>query len=179
MELKIVKFFNQLGNSYADALTKTVSHIFLLAALWASIALWALFFDKLNGRELFVAMGTASVLHFAVSEGIFKMLFPKFFRGRKRPYIAYPDEIRAIGREHRDSSFPSSHMSTTTAMLMVITYFYPFLWPASVFATFLMAYARLHNGMHYLSDIAAGTVLGALYGLAGIYSAETLLSFIF
>lgn len=33
---------------------------------------------------------------------------------------------------------------------------------------FFMAFARIHNGMHYPSDVVAGAVLGILYGLAGI-----------
>ncbi|EKE10664.1 MAG: hypothetical protein ACD_15C00217G0012 [uncultured bacterium] len=177
MELRIVKFFNRLGQGRMDALTKTVSHIFLLAAFWAAIGTWILFFDRVNGREIFVAMAIASVLHFIIIEGFFKILLPKYFQARKRPYISYPDEIRAIGREHRDSSFPSSHMSTTAAMLMIITYFHIFIWPISSVFLIFMAYARMHNGMHYPSDVVAGAALGTFYGLVGIYYAKMMTIF--
>ncbi|HCU71189.1 MAG TPA: hypothetical protein DIC35_05575 [Candidatus Moranbacteria bacterium] len=177
MELQIVKFFNRLGRGSMDALTKIVSHIFLLAAVWATVGTWILFFDRASGREIFVAMAIASILHFVIGEGVFKIFLPKYFPVRKRPYILYPDEIKAIGREHRDSSFPSSHMSTTAAMLMIITYFYIFIWPISSIFLIFMAYARMHNGMHYPSDIVAGTALGMLYGLIGIYYAKMMTIF--
>lgn len=172
MELIIVQFFNRLGRGSMDRVTRVISHIFLLAVLWATIGIWILFFDKNNGREIFVAMAVASLMHFAISEGIFKMLLPKFFRGRRRPYVAFPEQVKAIGKEHRDSSFPSSHMSTTSAMLMVIGYFYPILWPVAIIFALFMAYARMHNGMHYPSDIVAGASLGIFYGLVGIYCAK-------
>jgi undecaprenyl-diphosphatase len=121
----------------------------------------------------------ASVFHFAITEGIFKILLPKFFKGRRRPYIDYPQEIKAIGREHRDSSFPSSHMSATLAMLTVLVYFFPASWPLAVIATIFMAYARMHHGMHYPSDIMAGIVLGIGYGAGGVYASSIIISFIY
>lgn len=180
MELRIVQFFNRLGQGSMDRVTRVISHTFLLATLWATVGIWILFFDHINGREIFVAMAVASILHFVISEGIFKILFPKFFRGRKRPYVAFPEQISAIGREHRDSSFPSSHMSTTTAMLAVMVYFYPAVLPIAIIFALFMAYARMHNGMHYPSDVVAGAVLGIFYGLAGIYCAKmATIAFIF
>jgi membrane-associated phospholipid phosphatase len=40
-----------------------------------------------------------------------------------------------------------------------------------------MAYARMHNGMHYPSDIIAGAALGTFYGLVGIYYAKMMTIF--
>jgi membrane-associated phospholipid phosphatase len=32
-----------------------------------------------------------------------------------------------------------------------------------------MAFSRIHNGMHYLTDVLAGGILGFFYGLAAVY----------
>lgn len=169
MELRIVKFFNNLGGKWISVSAAFVSRIRVLVALWATLAVAILFLDKTNGKIIFVAIAIASILHFAISEGFFKFLFPKIFFKRLRPYQAHPQFITPRGSKHQDSSFPSSHMSTTLAVLTVVVIFYPIaLIPGVLFSVF-MAYARMHNGMHYPSDIIAGTILGILYGLAAVY----------
>jgi undecaprenyl-diphosphatase len=138
-----------------------------LAVFWTLITL-AIFFFALNGKVIAIAMTLAASLHFLISEGIFKYLLVKYFK-KVRPYIAFPDEIISIGRRHSDSSFPSSHMSANLSVLTVLVYFYPTIWPIAIIWTLFMAYARLHNGMHYLIDVVAGTVFGTIYGIIAIY----------
>ena len=169
MEIKVVKFFNTLGGRWFSAAAAFVSRIRFLAGLWLAVAVAILFFDKTNGKIIFVAIAIASLLHFTISEGLMKFLFPKIFFKRLRPYQAHPLLITPRGSRHQDSSFPSSHMSTTLAVLTVVVCFYPIIWlPALLFSMF-MAYARMHNGMHYPSDIVAGTALGISYGLVAVY----------
>jgi len=169
MELKIVKFFNTLGGRWISSSANFVSRIRFLVILWASMAVAFLFFDKVNGRTIFIALTISSILHFVISEGVLKFLFPRFFFKRLRPYQAHPETITPRGSKHQDSSFPSSHMATTLAVLTVVVVFYPISWPIALMFIIFMAYARMHNGMHYPSDIIAGTILGILYGLAAVY----------
>lgn len=176
MELKIVKFFNRLGRgTVIDDVTDFVSRILYLTVFWAMVGMSFLLFDKAHGKNMFVAFAIASMLHFAVTEGFFKRIFAIYVYKRKRPYLARPDDIKAIGREHGSASFPSSHMSTSLLMLSIIYFFYPPVWPALLAFILFMAYARMHNGMHYPSDVIAGTVFGTLYGFAGIYLSNIIL----
>lgn len=168
MELRIVKFFNNFGKDKIDLATRIVSYIPLLTVVWGLMALSFLFFDKADGPKIFLALVVATIFHFAITEGIFKILLAKNFT-RVRPYVAFPDEIKPLGKKHRDSSFPSSHMSSTLAMLTVATLFSPAIWPVALLFSVFMAYARMHNGMHYPSDIVAGTALGIVYGLVAVY----------
>lgn len=168
MGLKIVKFFNQLGRgTVLDWATDFVSRILYLAIFWTLFAM-AIFLLAENGKVIAIAMTIAASLHFLITEGVFKYLLVKYFK-RVRPYIAHPDNVSPIGRRHSDSSFPSSHMSANLAVVTVLVYFYPAIWPVAIIWTLFMAYARLHNGMHYLSDVAAGTILGILYGVLSVY----------
>ena len=60
-------------------------------------------------------------------------------------------------------------MASTVGMLFVSVAFYPsLLLPAILFAL-VMSFARLHNGMHYPSDVIAGIILGFVYGYIAMY----------
>lgn len=177
MELKIVKFFNRLGRgTVIDSLSRFVGWIPFLIGLWTVVAVTFLFLDKVNGQKMFVAFGFASMLYFAISEGFFRRLVVRYFFKRTRPYLAYPDEIVAIGREHGSTSFPSSHITTTVFMLYIIHMFHPeFFWVSVGFVIFT-ALARMHNGMHYLSDVIMGAFLGIVYGMAAVYAVNLFLN---
>jgi membrane-associated phospholipid phosphatase len=109
-------------------------------------------------------------MHFLVTEGIIKEGVASFGLERIRPYIAHPGEILPIGALSTDSSFPSAHLSFLTAFLFVICYYYRKNWVflTSIFAILLMAFSRMHNGMHYPSDILGGFAFGLIYGLIAV-----------
>ncbi|MFA6383267.1 MAG: phosphatase PAP2 family protein [Parcubacteria group bacterium] len=169
MELKIVKFFNNLGGKRVSDVTDFASRIPVLAIFWSVVAVLILILDKNQGGVIFLALAIATFLHFFISEGVLKHLLPVFLPRRIRPYLAHPEMIIPNGTLHQSPSFPSSHMSITLGILMVLFYFYPVIWPVALLYIIFMAYARLHNGMHYLSDIIGGIILGILYGILSIY----------
>lgn len=168
MELEIVKFFNQFGAGWIDPVTIIISSNTLLGIIGIIITAYIFIYDKKNGKEIALAAAIAVVLHFLFSEIFFKHVLPEFGLFRMRPYLAHPGEIIPLGRMNSDSSFPSSHMAYTLSLVTVYVFYYrKYLFSAAVFAIF-MAYVRLHNGMHYPSDVLAGAVLGAVYGFIGI-----------
>ena len=81
---------------------------------------------------------------------------------RKRPYnVDYGIENLVL---KRSSSFPSNHTAISFALATSLARSYPqysylFYGIASV-----MAYARLHMGVHYVSDVLGGAVLGYTLG---------------
>ena len=168
MELEIVKFFNRTGGKWIGLLAEVFSQIVVLTFLWGLLAVLFLVFDVRHGEQIIVAIFFATILHFAVNEGIMKYIFPKFFFKRTRPFLAHPGVIIPHGQNHNDSSFPSNHMSTTLAVLTVIYYFHPEIWPAALIFSLFMAYARIRNGMHYPSDVLVGAASGIIYGMIGI-----------
>jgi len=177
MDLKIVKFLNRLGRGTAlDLLTRFVSNVPFLSVLWIAITACVFFFDQQNGMRITIAMSVSIGLHLLLTAGLLK-------RGlgykKNRPYIAHPSEIVPLGERQGDSSFPSSHMSANLSLVSVLVFFYPAIWPAAIIWVMLMAFARLHNGMHYLSDALLGALLGVLYGVSGIYFGGLVMSFDF
>lgn len=168
IELRIVKLCNRFGRGVLDVPLRFISSIRFLAAFWIALAVIAVVAHPEIIERFFLSVLIVSVLHFGITEGIFKHGAKKFFQRRERPYIAYPRDVVPIGHKFSDGSFPSSHMASTVAMLFVVVAFYPsLLWVALVFGA-IMAFSRMHNGMHYPIDVIAGTLLGFLYGWVAI-----------
>ena len=168
MELSIVQFLNHLGQGKIDFLTNFISWIPFIITLWAALAFWALWRDKKQGKAVFAAVVLALILHFIFSEGLLKHLLINYMPMRVRPYLAYPELIKPIGKMFVDSSFPSSHMASTLAVLTVLVFFYRKTWPFALAFVILMAFSRIHNGMHYPTDVLAGSILGVNYGVASL-----------
>lgn len=165
MEIRIVKFFNK-NFHFINPIAWILSYKMIMVVLLSLVAYLSLLFDAQNGLKIFSAFIMASLLHFSVSEGIMKHTFWR----RTRPYLMHPEEIVPLGVKQRDSSFPSSHVAATSAVLTVYLYFYPQYWPLMLTFYLVLSISRMHSGMHYLSDVIAGTALGIIYGLAGIYA---------
>lgn len=168
-ELKIVIFCNKLGSGRLDVPLRFINSISFLAVMWLSLTLVAIARNPWITKPFAWAVLVVTLLHFTITEGIIKHALIHVFPKRLRPYVAHPEKIKAIGRRFSDSSFPSSHMATTVAMFYVIVSFYPSLLLVALLFTLIMAFSRLHNGMHYPSDLLAGTALGLAYGWIAMY----------
>jgi membrane-associated phospholipid phosphatase len=179
MELEIVKYFNQLGLGVIDPATRLVSYIPNLIFLWAALAVFVFFRDKINGRRVFLSIILALVFHFIFSEWFFKDFLGNFSELRLRPWVASPSQIFPLGELLTDSSFPSGHMSSTLAVLTIIFIYYRRFWPVSAFFILFMAYSRMHNGMHYPTDVLVGAVLGIAYGLSSYSIVKKFFNWIF
>jgi len=167
MEIEIVKFFNRFGGKKLDRLMEIVSRVKFLVIFWLAVLAVFYLLDKNFGKEIFWSAVIGLFFHLLVSEIIIKKIGSKIFGKRKRPYEAYPEIIRPIGRKFSDSSFPSSHLAAIVTILFVITFFHPNFLAISIFLVILMAYARINNGMHYPSDVLMGIILGIGYGWSG------------
>ncbi|MGB8476894.1 MAG: phosphatase PAP2 family protein [Candidatus Acidiferrum sp.] len=65
-------------------------------------------------------------------------------------------------------SFPSGHTMTAFSIALVVSYFYPSLQAPLFFLAISIAVSRVVLGMHFLSDVLAGMVLGVALGCASI-----------
>lgn len=170
MELQIVEFFNQLGQgTIVDTLSYYFSWVLFLIFFWLILGLIAFIFDRKNGKWIFLGTIIVAIIYFVINDLMIKQTLASIFF-RERPYLVHP-EIISSGEMLIDSSFPSGHMSVVVAILSIYIYFYrkPWVWVLAGVFVLLTAFSRMHNGMHYPSDILVGTALGIGYGLLGIY----------
>jgi undecaprenyl-diphosphatase len=85
-----------------------------------------------------------------------KLLVP-----RRRP----PSEsLAALVRTPSSSSFPSGHSASAFAFATAVGGEIPALAPVLVPMAATVAYSRVHTGVHYPSDVAAGFVVGVACG---------------
>jgi len=173
MEVQIVQFLQQLGHgTMVDNISQFISRMPFLGALWFVIMVILMRKYKTKRRVILASFILSGLLFFLVSEWWLKHLFVDTIGFRERSYVAHSDSIVPIGKSFADTSFPSDHMASALAMLTVILFFVPGVRPFAFVFALMMAFSRMHNGMHYPSDVLVGTVLGICYGLAGSWLAR-------
>jgi undecaprenyl-diphosphatase len=96
-----------------------------------------------------------------VGVGVFTSV--KKISGRKRPCEIEP-HCWATLLPPDQFSFPSGHTITAFSVAVGISMFYPILTAGLLFCAVSIAISRILLGMHFLSDVVAGALIGS--GLA-------------
>jgi undecaprenyl-diphosphatase len=125
--------------------------------LWYVIGLLVLLFGGDPRLTAIAAAGSAAII------GIGLFVSIKKVSGRKRPCEIEPHVWANLLPPDR-FSFPSGHTITAFAVAVTIGLFYPALFGPLLFFAFAIATSRILLGMHFLSDVLVGAVIGA--GLA-------------
>lgn len=125
--------------------------------LWCAMGLVVLLFGD---ERRFLAVGASGA---AVGAGMGLFLVLKRAIGRKRPCAMEP-HCWATLLPPDQFSFPSGHSITAFAVAVSLGLFYPELAVGLMFCAFSVALSRILLGMHFLSDVLAGSLLGALLG---------------
>jgi undecaprenyl-diphosphatase len=84
---------------------------------------------------------------------------------RARPPLA-DASLSAVGPIPESASFPSGHSATAFAAAVAVGLLYPRLRRPLLALAALVAISRVYLGVHYVSDVVVGTVLGVAVGLA-------------
>jgi undecaprenyl-diphosphatase len=113
-----------------------------------------------GGPEHLTALASAGS---AALVGVGLFIAIKKVSGRKRPCEIEPHCWAHLLPPDR-FSFPSGHTITAFAVAVALGMFYPAFLPALLFCAFSIAASRILLGMHFLSDVVAGALLGT--GLA-------------
>jgi undecaprenyl-diphosphatase len=114
----------------------------------------------LGGPERFQALLSATL---AVGLGIGLFLRLKRAFGRQRPCALEP-HCWATLLPPDQFSFPSGHTITAFAVAVSLGVYYPMLLPGLLFCAASVALSRILLGMHFLSDVVAGGLIGATLG---------------
>ena len=123
--------------------------------LWYAMALAILL---LGGGQRFPAIGAAAL---AAGVGVAVFLRLKKATGRQRPCALEP-HCWATLLPPDQFSFPSGHAITACAVAVSLSLFYPELAAGLLFCALSVAASRILLGMHFLSDVLAGAVIGTV-----------------
>jgi undecaprenyl-diphosphatase len=127
--------------------------------LWYTMGLCLLLFGGAAGIRAAMTAGGAA------AAGIVCFLLLKRTFRRKRPCdvsvhcwadLLPPDQF----------SFPSGHSITAFSVAVPLGLFFPGLMPGLLFCAISIAISRVMLGMHFLSDVVAGSAIGVLLGFA-------------
>jgi undecaprenyl-diphosphatase len=118
-----------------------------------------------GGRLRYVAIGSAGL---AVLSGILVFLVLKRISHRKRPCRWEPHCWSSILPPDQ-FSFPSGHTITAFAIAISLGSFYPDFMVALLLVAVSIAASRIILGMHFLSDVLAGSAIGIGLGYTFLY----------
>jgi undecaprenyl-diphosphatase len=131
--------------------------------LWYAMGLAILI---LGGKTRFEAMGAAGV---SSVMSILLFLCLKRLTGRRRPCQIEP-HCWATLLPPDQFSFPSGHTMTAFAVAIPLSLFYPTLTIGLLFCALSIAMSRILLGMHFLSDVVAGALIGTGLGYLGYFA---------
>lgn len=103
----------------------------------------------------------------AAMAGIAIFLKLKKAAGRKRPCALQPHCWSTLLPPDQ-FSFPSGHTITAFAICIPISQHYPDASPMLLLCALSIASSRIVLGMHFLSDVLAGSAIGTLLGYAAV-----------
>jgi len=169
MDFQIVKFINNFWHgTRVDIFSQYISLNRVMITIRALVIILTVILKRKYWKFVLFSFVLAWALFYGVSEIGFKTILVQETGIRPRPYIAYSELIQPIGKHYNDSSFPSSHMVLTVAMITVLIILFPAMRPYAILYVLLMAWSRMYNGMHYPSDILVGTFFWILCGRVAV-----------
>ncbi|HXM43957.1 MAG TPA: phosphatase PAP2 family protein [Bryobacteraceae bacterium] len=130
--------------------------------LWYAMGLVILLF---GGPTRFAAVGTAAI---AAALGIAVFLSLKKRTNRRRPCAIEPHCWARLLPPDR-FSFPSGHTITAFAVALSLAAFYPGLLAGLLFCAASIALSRILLGMHFLSDVLAGALIGSVLAYSTVW----------
>lgn len=171
MDFQIVRFINHLfQGTFVDKMTIFFVWVSFLLIFYLVLIALTYYLDKKQRKIIIITVVVVFLIDILITN-----IFIKYFLGnywhlfRLQPWLGHPNDIIALGKTLPSSSFPSAHMSNILAVLTVFVFYWRKTWPWALLFAVFMAFSLLHNGVHYPTDILAGSILGLLYGLAAIY----------
>lgn len=157
---KIIKFISLFRNAFLDRFFLGVAFIsseIILLVVFTTVFLW-----NENKRKWILPLWLTLFLSAATS------FFLKTSVHRLRPYdlgiVSTPPILQETSHLTWNFSFPSSHALIAFSMIPLLSREFPRLkrfW--AVFAI-LIAFSRVYFGLHYLSDVLSGALIGYAIG---------------
>jgi undecaprenyl-diphosphatase len=122
--------------------------------LYVLPALAILIFDLQHARQIFTVIFMAFGLELSIQKAVKNLV------KRERPCA--DAGIRCLVSPPDKFSFPSGHTAGAFLIAAVLPAFYPVSWLALFSWATAVGFSRIYNGVHFLSDVVSGAVLGVL-----------------
>lgn len=175
LDRQIIFTVNSWNSPFMDELMWMISKI----PTWIPLYLLLIFlvYRKTDLRKMLIFIGCIIVL-IAITDQVSSSFFKPFF-ARWRPshnllipvewgelhhYEFKPGEFYKGGQFTFISGHSSNSFAIATFFILVLRSYFKYITVLLLFWASLVAYSRMYLGVHYLSDIAVGGMVGALIG---------------
>lgn len=158
IDTQIFRAINNFHFKALDFLMYLVSLIGELAIVWFAAGLLILYKNKKDGKKILVLLTVAILLTLVVNHIVIA-----YFISRSRPYIELLD-VHQLGKQWKDSSFPSGHVSSAVASTVILGKYYKKWILPMILLIVLTMYSRVYLGMHYPGDVLGGVLVGLVCG---------------
>lgn len=153
-DAELVRRSGELPPTRFDDLCRRVGHAADHSKLWFAIA--AVLIARKGATRRAGLRGIAAISGASVSASLVgKRLFP-----RRRPAAELLPEPRRLVRRPTSSSFPSGHAASAFAFAAAVTMEHRGAGALVTPLAALVGYSRVHTGVHWPSDVAAGAAIG-------------------
>lgn len=112
------------------------------------------------------------ILSYFVSTIISTILANYILKNIFRTPRPFADALQVPPLYPTDFSFPSGHATFAFASAYVFTYYDKKRAPLYYFLAVLVAFSRVYFGYHYVHDVVAGAIIGALVSQMVVYFVE-------
>ena len=158
---------NSLRFEPLSSIAKVITYIGEAGAIWIVIGLILIFACKDRRTGILVLAGLA--IGYLINDIIIKNIVM-----RPRPFLDIP-ALETLIKQPSSFSFPSGHSSSGFCSAYIISARKGGKWRWCYALAAVIALSRPYVGVHYLSDILVGAILGTLVGII-ISAAEKKLS---
>ena len=155
-----IKISKWNGRRPMDRFMFAVSH-FGYGYIYPFIFIFIVIFDYANTRFIV----PAGFVSFIIEHTTHKVVKNK--TKRLRPFEVLP-EIKKLMPPLDNFSFPSGHAAGAFLVATLLNHLYPFLMIPFYLAALIIGLSRIYNGLHYPSDVMAGSFLGFFSARIGI-----------
>ena len=164
IDVNLFYFINRtLANPFTDFFMPFITELNHWKVFYAIMFLYMIIGGGRRGRIAAFSI----ILLIAVSDQLSSNLIKDLVQ-RIRPCNVLPDVHLLVGCT-KSYSFPSSHAVNNFAAAVFLSKFYPRFRVSFYIGAFLMAVSRIFVGVHYPSDVVAGTIIGIAVGIVFVY----------
>lgn len=125
-----------------------------------ALLLWLLGLDL--GRGMFIFLIPVVYLTLLANNIV------KYYLKRERPMLDDP-ALKPLVHVPASTSFPSSHAAMSFAAAVAMTFYYAPFWAIFFGLAFMMSWSRVYVGVHFPSDVMAGTFVGLIMGTVCVF----------
>jgi len=167
LDEKFVLFFQSLR---FEALTAFFS-LFIKLECWHIVAAMVVLYFFIRTKNLRIPF----ISYFLGWNGsIYSYSYFKDFFHRPRPFLTIKGLVPVI--TPHSFSFPSGHATLAAALTVVLAYHFPKTRYFVIAVALLVGISRVYLGVHYLSDVLAGYILGIIVGFLSLLMEKFILS---